>query len=185
MMHPAAWLIPRQIAEKAGPWNETLSLNDDGEYFCRVILASQEIRFCWGAKTYYRSGSSGSLSRIKSSVAWESALNSLELGTNNLLARENSLRTRHACATTFQRFVYEVYPDMPDLQKNAEVKVEQLGGSQLKPFGGPTLQLLSHIVGWKQAKRIHKLTYRYGYQRISILIRMFLSRFAQSPKLFS
>lgn len=164
MMHPAAWLIPRQIAEKAGSWNETLSLNDDGEYFCRVILASQEIRFCWGAKTYYRSGSSGSLSRIKSSVAWKSALSSLELGTNNLLARENSLRTRHACATTFQRFVYEVYPDMPDLQKNAEVKVEQLGGSKLKPFGGPMLQLLSRIVGWKQAKRIH-IAYEYEYNK--------------------
>ena len=39
MMHPSAWLVPRAVAERAGPWNETLTLNDDGEYFCRVLLA--------------------------------------------------------------------------------------------------------------------------------------------------
>lgn len=168
MMHGAGWLIPRKIAERSGPWNESLSLINDFDYFSRVLLASQGVKFCWGAKTYYRSGISTSLSGSKSSVAWKSAFSSLELGTNNLLARENSPRTRHACATTFQRFVYEVYPDMPDLGKNAEAKVEQLGGSEVKPYGGSMFQLLSHIVGWKQAKRIHKLAYRYGYSKVAV-----------------
>ena len=35
MMHPAAWLAPRSLLDIAGPWNESLSLNDDGEYFAR------------------------------------------------------------------------------------------------------------------------------------------------------
>lgn len=168
MMHPAAWLVPRKIAEQAGPWNETLSLNDDGEYFFRVVLASIGVKFCHGAKSFYRSGISNSLSGSKSHHARESAFNSLELCANYLLARENSPRTRHVCATVFQRFIYEVYPEVPDLWKKAEAKVQQLGGSDVKLYGGPMFQLLSSAVGWKQAKQIQKLVYRYGYKKAAI-----------------
>ena len=38
MMHPAAWLVPRNIAERAGTWDERLTLNDDGEYFACILL---------------------------------------------------------------------------------------------------------------------------------------------------
>src|SRR6185295_3439259 len=34
-----SWLTSRELAEAAGPWDERLSLDDDGEYFCRVLLA--------------------------------------------------------------------------------------------------------------------------------------------------
>jgi glycosyltransferase involved in cell wall biosynthesis len=168
MMHPAAWLVPRPIAEKAGFWNESLSLDDDGEYFCRVVLASEGVKFCQGAKTYYRSGLPSSLSGSKSTAAYQSAFESIELSTQALLSRENSPRTRHACATKLQRFIYEVYPDVPELRKNAEMKVQQLGGSKSKPNGGPMFQLLSQIVGWQQAKRIQQLIYRYGYREAAV-----------------
>ncbi len=161
MMHPAAWLVPRHLAEKAGNWNENLSLNDDGEYFLRVILASKEVKFCWGAKSYYRSGISNSLSGAKSHQARDSAFRSLELGTNNLLAKENSKRTRAACASAFQSFVYDVYPDMPELVQKAEAKVQSLGGSNLLPQGGFIFQLLSKVVGWKQTKVTQKFIYSY------------------------
>lgn len=161
MMHPAAWLVPRQIAEIAGSWDETLSLNDDGEYFCRVILASKEVKFCWGAKTYYRSGISNSLSGRKSPDALESAFRSVELSTNHLLAQENSQRTRAACASAFQSFVYDVYPDMPELVQKAEAHVQSLGGSNMLPQGGFMFQLLSKVVGWKQTKITQRFIYSY------------------------
>src|SRR5208282_1441691 len=53
MMHPAAWLIPRLLIERAGPWNEALTLDDDGEYFTRVVLASRGVRLCKEAKSFY------------------------------------------------------------------------------------------------------------------------------------
>ncbi|MBR8835808.1 MAG: glycosyltransferase family 2 protein [Stigonema ocellatum SAG 48.90 = DSM 106950] len=161
MMHPAAWLVPRQIAERAGFWNESLSLNDDGEYFCRVILASQGVKFCWGAKSYYRSGNLKSLSSLKSRSAWESLFFSLELSTNNLLATEDSPKTRHACATAFQRFIYEVYPNVPDILQEAKTKVQQFGGSNLKSSGGSKFQLLSSLFSWKIAKQIQQISYQF------------------------
>ncbi len=162
MMHPAAWLVPRGITQTAGLWNESLSLNDDGEYFCRIVLASQGVKFCPGAKSYYRSGMANSLSGLKSPAAQESIFRSLELCANYLLARENSRRTRYTCATVFQRFIYYVYPDMPELVQKAEVKVQSLGGSDLKLEGGNLFKFLSNTVGWKLARRIQKLTYHYS-----------------------
>jgi glycosyltransferase involved in cell wall biosynthesis len=36
------WLAPRALIERAGPWNKKLSIDDDGEFFARVLLASTE-----------------------------------------------------------------------------------------------------------------------------------------------
>ena len=158
MMHPAAWLVPRAIAQKAGPWNETLSLNDDGEYFCRVVLASKGVKFCLGAKSYYRSGLQDSLSGRTSRAGWESAFLACELSTNHLLTQEDSPQTRKACATAFQRFIYATYPDVPDLVQKAEAKVQSLGGSDLQLDGSPSFQLLTRFVSWKLARQLQKLS---------------------------
>ena len=53
-MQTAVWLVSRQLAEAAGPWDTRLLGDDDGEYFCRVILACDQIRFVPESKIYYR-----------------------------------------------------------------------------------------------------------------------------------
>jgi glycosyltransferase involved in cell wall biosynthesis len=168
MMHPAAWLVPRAIAQKAGEWNEHLTVDDDGEYFCRVILASRQILFCSGARTYYRSGLSSSLSGSKSQLAWASLFTSAEIGKNLLLERENSDRTRYACATRFQHFIYEVYPEVPKLCAEAELKIQALGGTKLKPQGGSLFRLMTALMGWRQAKQLQRFIYRYGYHKLAL-----------------
>lgn len=158
MMHPAAWLVPRLLVEKAGRWDESLSLNDDGEYFTRVLLSSSRVEFCESARSYYRSGNKGSLSNSKSNAAWLSYFRSLELCSQFLLDREDSPRTRHACATAFQRFVYDAYLYAPDLVERAEAKVKGLGGSELKPCGSPLYHSTASVLGWKAAMRLQRLT---------------------------
>src|SRR5437867_926948 len=53
-MQTATWLVSRELTEAAGPWNTRLSLDDDGEYFSRVVLSSDAIRFVPDAKAFYR-----------------------------------------------------------------------------------------------------------------------------------
>jgi len=154
MMHPAVWLIPRAIAHRAGSWNEKLTLNDDGEYFCRVVLASKGVQFCSDAKVYYRSGISGSLSGSKSAKAWRSLWRSLQLDRTHLLSLENSPRTRRTCANRFQRLVYDIYPHHPELVNEIESEIEKLGGTDLSPIGSPLFQQVATVVGWKLAKRM-------------------------------
>ena len=55
MMCVHAWLTPRILVTKAGAWNESLSYNDDGEFFCRVISKAAKVLFTSDVTVYYRS----------------------------------------------------------------------------------------------------------------------------------
>jgi len=168
MMHGAAWLIPRPVIEAAGDWDERLSLINDFDYFSRILLASDEICFCWGARSYYRSGLATSLSKHKTDAAWQSAFLSLSQGTANLLQREDSLRSRQVCANLFQRFIYEVYPEVPDLQAQAALQVQKLGGATEQPIGGPLFQGTAKLLGWQKAKHLQRFLYDGGYQKLAV-----------------
>lgn len=154
MMHPAAWLVPRALAERAGPWDESLTLDDDGEYFTRLVLHSLGTRHAAASLSYYRSGLLGSLSRTKSERAWASALRSLELTVGRLRACDDSPVSRHACATALQRYIYEAYPAAAACRARAAALVAALGGSDLEPEGGPKFNFARRLLGWKLAKRL-------------------------------
>src|SRR5215831_7881699 len=63
-MQTATWLVSRELTEAAGRWNTRLLGDDDGEYFCRVLLASDGTRFITGANVFYRMSGYGRLSYI-------------------------------------------------------------------------------------------------------------------------
>jgi glycosyltransferase involved in cell wall biosynthesis len=87
MTNPGIFLFPRYIVEKAGLWDESLTLIDDFEYFTRTILTANKVAFCKEATLYYRSGIANSLSGTKSRLGYESAYLSLEKGINTLLQK--------------------------------------------------------------------------------------------------
>lgn len=149
-------LIPRQLIEKHGGWDERLGLIDDFEFFARILARSAGVRFAPRARLYYRSGVAGSLSGRKSRKAIESAFLSISLGTGHLLKAEDSARTRRACANIFQSFEYEHYPDHPDLRALARARVAELGGADLLPIGPPNFHRLRTLVGWRMARRIQR-----------------------------
>ena len=158
MMHPAAWLTPRSVIEAAGPWDESLSLNDDGEYFARVVLASRGVFFTPApAASYYRSGLGGSLSGRKSRRALASLHRTGELLDARLGAAESSPRVRQALADHWRHLCYELHPGAPDLSRDAEARSRALGGSSVPPPLGRRARLLSRLVGWRLARRISLL----------------------------
>lgn len=154
MMHPAAWLVPRTVALRAGPWNESLSLNDDGEYFARVVKASSGIRFAQPGASLYRSNLDGSLSRRRDRRALMSVFMANKLIADQLRALEDSPRVHRALADYWQRLIYEIYPDAPDLCRDAAAQVQAFGGSCLRPEMGGRERLIARILGWKLARRL-------------------------------
>src|SRR5262249_33786455 len=58
-----AWLVSRELTEAAGGWTDIGSPDDDGEYFCRIALKSHGVKFVREARSYYRVGNFGTLSR--------------------------------------------------------------------------------------------------------------------------
>lgn len=168
MMQSALWLVPRALLEKCGLWNEDLSLINDFEFFARVLSHASEVRFAPGARLYYRSAISGSLSGQKSAKAVQSAFDSLTLGTQHLLARRNDARARRACATVLQKFVFDYYPEHVELCRLMATRVNQLGGSDRPPGGTPGFHALRRVMGWKLARRIEKFAVRHGLNRAAI-----------------
>jgi glycosyltransferase involved in cell wall biosynthesis len=154
MMQPAAWLAPRPLLDRAGPWNEQLSLNDDGEYFARAMLAARGIRFCPGARVYYRSGIGGSLSQRKDPKALQSAFLAMELTLGHLLAVDQSARTKSAAAFGWKWLAFESYPGAPALAREAERRSRQLGKCARPVPAGRLFQIASKLVGWRLAKRL-------------------------------
>lgn len=152
-MPPVAWLLPRAVIEKAGPWNESLSLNNDTEYFTRVIIESARVAFCSEACGYYRSGNP-SLSGTRARRGLESFYHACELSTSHLLAAEDSPRVRSASANLWQHFVYWVYPEAPDLVAAAEARVSKLGGSTLPLKGSWAFKASKRLIGWKATRRL-------------------------------
>jgi glycosyltransferase involved in cell wall biosynthesis len=154
MMHPAAWLSRRSLLDESGPWNETLSLNDDGEYFARVLVRASRIAFCPGARSYYRSNLDASLSGRKDAKSLDSLFRSFDLILGYLASIDDSPRTLGAIAFGWKWLAFEVYPGRPDLSAKAEGRARALGWSD-RPFpGGGRFQLASRILGWRMAKRL-------------------------------
>src|SRR5262249_35003921 len=53
-MQTATWLVSRELTDAAGEWNTSMLSDDDGEYFCRVLLQSHGTLFVPPARMYYR-----------------------------------------------------------------------------------------------------------------------------------
>lgn len=157
-----AWLVPRPVIEKAGPWNELLTLDDDGEFFTRVILASSEIIYCSDAKALYRKGIPTSLSSILNASSAISEYVSIEMREKHLLTRRQDVHARGAAADLYQRFIYRFYPMYPELLQEAALQVAELGGSGAQPASTPAFKVLDRLLGWRFSKRIQEFVYKHG-----------------------
>jgi glycosyltransferase involved in cell wall biosynthesis len=158
MISSNAYLTPRTVAKKAGGWDLTISPSpdEDGEYFCRVVLASAGIRFVPTAFNYYRKHRNGkNLSRLRSPASMRGALRSLDLVAKHLLTATNDIRAKQAMARNYLECAYIAYPDFPEVSEAAFKRVEELGGTDYVPsVGGWKGKTLHNLFGWKMARKI-------------------------------
>jgi glycosyltransferase involved in cell wall biosynthesis len=162
MMGAWLWLIPTKILQKAGGWNEQLSLNNDFEFSIRLILNADMILFAENAKLAYRT-IGNSLSAQKSETAFETALLSTQLGCSYLLAQDNTISMKQLCANRYQEWIYRMYPSFPTLRKKISAEIAKLVKPNNKMQGGKFFILLRKLFGWKAARYIQLKIYGLGY----------------------
>jgi glycosyltransferase involved in cell wall biosynthesis len=133
-MQNATWLVSREVAEAAGPWEENLQYDQDGEYYARVLLAAEGTRFVAGARIFYRASGSNRISYIgNSDKKKESLLRSMRLHIQYLRSLEESERVRKACLTYLQTWYPAFYPSRPDLDAELQNLAAQLQGRLKEP----------------------------------------------------
>jgi glycosyltransferase involved in cell wall biosynthesis len=150
MIQPNAWLTPRAVIEKAGPWNEFRCPDDDGEFFCRVVLASEGVKFIDKGINYYRKyKTAGSLSGQKSAEAFENIIASLNLKYGYLKERTGEPMLDRIFARHYWWTGVAAYPRFKDLSKYCTQKAVNLGYKGQKYMGGPAGHFFAGILGWK------------------------------------
>ncbi|QNN43024.1 glycosyltransferase family 2 protein [Pedobacter roseus] len=168
MIQPNAWLIPTPLIRKSGLWNEELSLDDDGEFFARIILNSTKIVKVSDVFNYYRKyKKEGNLSSQKTHKDLSSLLASILSKKKELLSKEDSLAARFA----IYRLLYDVavrsYPQFKDISKKAIHELPLITPLTYKlDFGRKVLSKLASVLGWKSIRLI-----QYSYQNLANRIR--------------
>jgi glycosyltransferase involved in cell wall biosynthesis len=148
------WLVSRELSTAAGPWDVRLWRDNDGEYFCRVILASDGIRFVPDAKSYYRSAGFKSISYIGgSNKKLESLSLSMKLHMHYLRSMEESERTRLACMNYIRTWVHEFYPYRLDIVRELEQIASEVGGKLEEPRLSWKYDWIVKRFGWSLGRK--------------------------------
>lgn len=154
-----SWLTPRELIEKAGGWNKSLMINQDGEFFSRVLRHASSVAYSDKAKVYYRSGNSDSISQknATSYIKAQSLLNSYELYEKNILSTYDNASVREALGMNYLNFIYQFYSLHPNLVKIARANYFSLGFDKMRIVGGENFKRLAEIIGFENALSLKKL----------------------------
>jgi glycosyltransferase involved in cell wall biosynthesis len=165
-MQTATWLVSRELTEAAGLWDTRLLSDDDGEYFCRVLLASEGVRFVPGAKVFYRSPglAFSGLSYVdhtdtKLTAHWLS----MQLHVEYLRSLEESERVKAACVNYLQTSMIYFYPERQDLVARAHKLANELGGELGPPDLSWKYRWIKVLFGWRSSKVGRQLLLKFRW----------------------
>lgn len=147
------WLTPRHLIKRAGSWNEELVKNQDGEFFCRVLLCAQNVIYAQDVTVYYRITGSHSVASQTTEKALKSVLNTYKLYEKHTQNVKDQKMIR-ALAHNYLSFISEYYPNFHSLLKEAESSIFRLGFNYHTLETDGKWQSLSRIIGYKNIIRL-------------------------------
>lgn len=154
MITTNSWLTPKDLIEKAGGWDESLIIDQDGEFFCRVVLQGTGIEVENNGIAYYRKYKNGkSTSTPISKKHFYGLLAATEKKHNSMRRISSDPRIDEVIARAYKALAVKAYPAYRDISTIALERAAILGGSDYVPaIGGRVLETLKDIFGWKAAK---------------------------------
>ncbi|MBW6481536.1 MAG: glycosyltransferase family 2 protein [Vicingaceae bacterium] len=149
------WLTPRQLIEQAGKWDETIVMNDDGEYFFRVLLKSNGVKFADNAYLFYRRDVATSITKTYSYKKASDILKTY-ISYEKILELKDTTEVRKALAFNYAKFIYIYHKKEKELVNIAWQRMEQLNVDEKWKIGGKKFQLLCQLIGFKNALKLKK-----------------------------
>ena len=157
---PGCWLGHRSLFESIGPWDESLSINQDGEYFTRAIVKAQSIGVIKGTGVHYRVGHANRTSHFspdKSKSLYRSVTSfekeALKLGTD----------LNQVIAEQYQAFIHRVYPHCRLERKVAGAKVKALADGPIENhlLESERSKQWAALIGWKAFVLLRRWSWRF------------------------
>lgn len=145
---PGCWLGHRSFFESIGPWNESLSINQDGEYFTRAIVKARSIGVIKNTGVHYRIGHHNRTSNFTADKAKSlyRSIESFEKEVNRLDAELSQV-----IAEQYQAFIHRVYPHCRKKRKEAQQKVKELAREPIENhlLESERSKRWAAIIGWR------------------------------------
>ncbi|SKB98369.1 Glycosyltransferase involved in cell wall bisynthesis [Parapedobacter luteus] len=153
-----AWLVPAELIKLTHGWDENAGLNDDGEYFARLILNSKGIIYCDNAVFYFRRNVPNSLSkRFDSKDVYEKWLHSYILYAKHFHEKLDPTTAKELSWKALSRYYCASYPNYPDLLEKCKQLINELGYKHPYAHGGSKFYTTSKVVGVYNALKIWNL----------------------------
>jgi glycosyltransferase involved in cell wall biosynthesis len=150
-----SWLTPRYLIEKAGPWNESVKKNQDGEFFARVLLLAQKVVFVPQPVVFYRITGESSVASQVSKQAIASMFETYQLYEKHTQGISHP-ELNKALAYNYLNFIRSHYPHHPLLLRKAGDAIRRLGFTYYTlPLRGK-LEIISRLIG---SENVIKLLY--------------------------
>lgn len=161
--YTSIWLTPRELIKKSNGWDITIRINQDSEFFTRVITLAKNLIYCKEAYCYYRFDTPRSIrkknrdinmakSYFKTCLTYESSLKKFE----SLYDINKALKKKYL------DFIFIYYPYEKDFTKIAFSKVKNLKTRTELP-GSPLQNLLVKMLGLKIGLRLYSIYYKLKY----------------------
>ncbi len=141
------WMCPRNLIEEAGPWDENVEINQDGEFFFRVLMKSSGIVFCSEGTYYYRRGDYKSISKRESRA---NSLLKTYITYEDVLQKKDNTELRKALSYNYCNFIYQYSPKFQEEVKKAYKRLENLGSHKVY-IGGMAFRFLTRLLGFPSA----------------------------------
>jgi glycosyltransferase involved in cell wall biosynthesis len=150
-----AWLIPEKIVKSTHGWDAKSGLNDDGEYFMRLILQAKGIIYCKDSIFYFRRDVPNSLSKqFGSKEVYVKWLYSYTSYMKNFLKSLPPEKAKELGWKALSVFYCNTYPKYPDLLNECLIHMKSLGYNKPHPYGGDLFVLISKFIGVNMAIRV-------------------------------
>lgn len=156
MVQTSAWLTPKSLIDKIGSWNEQLSKDQDGEFFCRVVTSANKVIYTSNTLNYYRKHINGdNIGNQKKRIHIKSLLQALYSKSQQFNGLESSTAYKKAMALQYKIIAIEAYPEHKDLSKEAlRLSTTFTKSNYLPVLGGRIIELVKHTLGWRIAKSL-------------------------------
>ena len=157
-----AWLTPSCLIAQAGGFSNLLSVDDDGEFFCRVVLQSKGILYSEQGNAYYRKyDNNNSLSAQKTSRAYRSRLDAIYLKYDHLKIHTTSPLLNMIFARHYWEIGVDSFPADKKISKKSISEAIRLGLTTRHYRAGKLSSFLSRFLGWKLMRYLSY--YRHGF----------------------
>lgn len=150
MFGVSCYLTHRSIIEKAGRWNEKLTINTDGEFFFRVLANTDKVVFSNKGTLYYRSSEINSMSRCKPTEKKGASLLLSYTLTENYLKRKGMLtsRVRNGLVRAYQSVAYQ-YCQYNNIVQAAKKQARSVSRKNVESSdGGKLFKFMCQILGF-------------------------------------